>query len=62
MARHKQRPFVLAGDGQMDPSELLASGFPERIGAIICAPTEPPRGTATLDDFLVDRRLAAGVK
>ncbi len=53
-------PFVLAGDWQVPPAELQASGLPALLGAQIVAPSTPTNihTKRVLDYFLVSRTIA----
>ncbi len=57
-------PFVIAGDWQRAPADLERTGFLRRLGARICAPSEPTNLVtgSVIDWFVVsDPLLDAGV-
>jgi hypothetical protein len=53
-------PFILAGDWQVGPSDMIAAGFHRLLGAEVFAPPGPTNlNTGTrIDYFVVDARLA----
>eukprot|EP00972_Heterocapsa_arctica_P070737 10448829-Heterocapsa_arctica.AAC.1 len=65
----RDSPFIVGGDFNMNPSMLEDSGFLEMAG---CSLLAPPSGlgtckasagtTSSIDYFLADKSLAAGVK
>ncbi len=57
-------PFIIGGDWQIEPEELLLSGFPGNIDAKVIPPTEASCQTSgrTIDYFMISRSLAPGAR
>ncbi len=54
-------PFIIMGDWQVLPSEMLSTGWPDAMGASVVAPTLPTNlvSRRTIDYLVMSRELAA---
>ncbi len=54
--------WLIAADFQMSPADLLKSGWPELVGGVVVAPTEPTCPGSTIDSFVLAQALAPAVR
>ncbi len=56
------RPFVLCGDWQILPEELMRTGLPDLLGAEVCRPRQPTNLVSgrEIDYFVVSKSLLVG--
>ncbi len=56
------RPFILGGDWQILPEELMGTGLPDFLDAEVCRPNQPTNLVSgrEIDYFLVSKSLLAG--
>ena len=54
-------PWVVAGDFQVDPAELVRSGFPRLAKGVVVAPNTATCGNNTIDYFVVSENLVGAV-
>ncbi len=56
-----QGPWVLAADWNMEPEEVIGTGFPALVDGTLVAPSLPTCNAATYDYFLINKGLQHAV-
>ena len=55
-------PWVIGGDWNCEPDDLIQTGWVKRVGGVVIAPANPTCNGSTYDFFVVSKSIAEDVK